>query len=187
MGGFIYGYYFKGGIKLTASKITSYKQYMGTAAEMAALTGMLIGDRFITKDTTPVKEYICTGLAWVVLTSDISVSGSNPTIASLVIANGASLSGVIDARGKRLARVLIPATWTAANLTFQSSVDGTNFNDLYDEYGAEVSVMATVGKVAALSSNAIPLSDLMYLKIRSGTTGTPVNQGADRTLTIVLA
>lgn len=117
----------------------------------------------------------------------VQVSGSNPQVVSPVIANAASLSGSIDARGKRLARVLVPTVWTAANLTFQTSADGVTFNDLYDDSGLEVVVTAVAGKVASISINAISLSDLMYLKIRSGTSAVPVTQTADRTLTTVLA
>ena len=33
------------------------------------------------------------------------------------------------------AAILMPAAWTAADLTFQLSLDGTTFADLYDEAG----------------------------------------------------
>lgn len=117
----------------------------------------------------------------------LSVSASSATIATTTatIANGASLSGAIDLSAGRLARIAIPASWTTANLTFQTSADNVTFNDLYDSYGTEYT--ATVG--GASRAIIIPLADFIgvrYLKIRSGTTGTPVNQGADRTLTLVL-
>lgn len=104
---------------------------------------------------------------------------------SATILSGQSLSSVIDLSEGRLARIHIPAAWTAANLTFQASSDGASFADLYDAYGAEYSVV--VG--GAARSIMVPLSDFIgirYIKVRSGTSAAPVNQAADRTLTLSL-
>ena len=115
------------------------------------------------------------------------VSGSDlgePTTADAVIANGASLSGAVTMTGGRLARITMPAAWTAASLTFQASSDGATYGDLYDKDGVEYTVSA-----AASREIIIPLVDFLgvaYLKVRSGTSGTPVNQGAARTLKLVL-
>lgn len=103
------------------------------------------------------------------------------------IANGQSLSSAAYFGGKRLARIIIPATWTAASLSFQHSVNGVTFNDLYDESGNEITVSAVAGKAMSISSNVIGLCDLNYLKVRSGTTGTPVAQGGARVLGIEMA
>lgn len=108
-----------------------------------------------------------------------------PVAVSVTIANGASLSGAIDCSEGRPARIVIPSAWTTANLTFQTSYDGTTYNDLYDAFGTEYTV--TVG--GASRGIILPLADFIgvrYLKVRSGTTGTPVTQGADRTLKLVL-
>lgn len=99
------------------------------------------------------------------------------------IADGASLSGVVDCSGGTLSRIGIPASWTTANLTFSTSPDGVTFSDLYDSFGTEYTV--TVGG----SSRAIivPIIDFIgvrFLKIRSGTTGTPVNQSGAKALTL---
>lgn len=105
--------------------------------------------------------------------------------ATAVIANGESLSGAVDCSAGRLGRIVIPATWTAANLTFQGSYDGSNYANLYDEAGTEYTV--TVG--GAAREIKVPVVDFLsvrYLKIRSGTSGTPVNQGGARTLNLVL-
>ena len=102
------------------------------------------------------------------------------------IASGAALSGVIDlGTSQRLCRIILPATWTAAALTFQTSVDGTNFYDLFDVSGNEISYTVTAGK-----NILIPFSDwigIRYLKLRSGVTATPVNQGATASFTLVTA
>lgn len=115
----------------------------------------------------------------------IAVSSAQILTTTATILSGASLSSAIDLSAGRLSRIAIPASWTTANLTFQTSADNSTFNDLYDSYGTEYTV--TVG--GASRAIVIPLADFIgvrYLKIRSGTTGTPVNQGADRILTLVL-
>jgi hypothetical protein len=54
------------------------------------------------------------------------------------IASSSSLSDVLDLFGTTLSGFVMPASWTSANITFQASVDGTNFFDLYDQFGVEV-------------------------------------------------
>ena len=103
--------------------------------------------------------------------------------ATATIANGASLSGVIDLGGRKLVAIDMPASWTAASLTFQASVDGTNFDNMYDG-ATERSVT-----VAASYYSMLNIGDwigVRYLKVRSGTSGTPVNQGGARVLTLVI-
>jgi hypothetical protein len=100
------------------------------------------------------------------------------------IANGASLSTGYDLGLARAARIAMPATWTAANLTFQASYDNATWNNLYDSYGVEYTVVADASR-----SIILPISDFLgirYIKIRSGTSATPVNQGAGRDLIVQL-
>lgn len=102
---------------------------------------------------------------------------------TVVIANGASLSGAVDLGGRKLVAIIMPDTWTAAALTFQASPDGTNYFNVYDD--------PTERKltVAASYYSALNIADWVgfrWLKFRSGTAGTPVNQAAARTLTLVV-
>lgn len=103
-----------------------------------------------------------------------------------LIANGAALSGALFLGEQVLVGLLMSAAWTAASLTFQISIDGgVTWNDLYDDSGTEVTLAPTspAGKYMAISPD--PFAGAVFLKIRSGTTGSPVNQGADRTLTLL--
>ena len=100
-----------------------------------------------------------------------------------VIENGGSLSGAVDLGGRKLVAIVMPDTWTAASLTFQASPDGTNYFNVYDD--------PTERKltVAASYYSALNIADWVgfrWLKFRSGTAGTPVNQAAERTLTLVI-
>ena len=100
------------------------------------------------------------------------------------IASSASLSGAVQARGLVLTAIAMPDGWDAASITFQSSSDsGTTWVDLYDETG-EVEV-STTGADRVIALNQTPFLGLEYLKVRSGTTGTPVNQTAERAITLI--
>lgn len=99
------------------------------------------------------------------------------------IENGGSLSGAVDLGGRKLVAIVMPDTWTAAALTFQASPDGTNFFNVYD--GATERSLT----VAASYYSAFNIADWVgtrWLKIRSGTAASAVNQAGDRTLTLVI-
>jgi hypothetical protein len=100
------------------------------------------------------------------------------------IASGASLSGAVDLGMYRMFAIIMPASWTTANLTFQVSADGTNYFDLYDDTGTEVMFTAAASRVIQNSNPGRWLA-FRYLKIRSGTSNSAVNQAAGRTITIV--
>lgn len=97
------------------------------------------------------------------------------------IASGASLSEAIAVDWVTISGIEMPAVWTAADITFQVSNDGATFVDLYDSFGNEMKVVTGTGaKHIALSAG--DYWSVRFLKIRSGTTATPVNQAADRVL-----
>ena len=100
-----------------------------------------------------------------------------------VIENGGSLSGIVDLGGRKLVAIVMPAAWDAAGLAFQASPDGTNFFNVYD--GATERTLV----VAASYYSALNIADwvgIRWIKIRSGTAGSAVNQAAERTLTLVI-
>jgi hypothetical protein len=101
---------------------------------------------------------------------------------TVVIENGGSLSGAVDLGGRKLVALILPDAWTAASLTFQGSVDGTNFFNVYD--GPTERQLT----VAANYYSALNIADWVgfrWIKVRSGTAGSAVNQAAERTLTVV--
>lgn len=101
----------------------------------------------------------------------------------VTILSGASLSAPVELRGCTPGAIEMPATWTTANLTFQAaSGDLVTFKDMYDEFGTEVNVAAAASRYIRLTP-----SDWWtprWLKVRSGTSGSAVNQGGDRVITI---
>ena len=117
---------------------------------------------------------------------------TNTILLSTNISSGSSLSGVIDmsafALNKdnyRLFGIVMPSAWTAANLTFQASYDGgTTWVNVWDATGDEMSVIADANRWIALIPDA--LSAISFLKIRSGSSSSAVNQSSDRTLNLIL-
>jgi hypothetical protein len=111
-----------------------------------------------------------------------------PKTVTVTIAIDASLSDEADLEGYTLVGIHMPAAWTAAGLSFQvATISGGTFCDAYDDAGTEVTVSAAASRYIGLTSaDALCLSAARFLKVRSGTTGTPVNQAAARTITLVL-
>lgn len=99
-----------------------------------------------------------------------------PKVKTVTILSGAALGASFIGDG-RLVAIQMPATWTAANLTFQGSMDGVTYADMYAFDGTEVNITAG-------ASQYILVPDLRaaWIKVRSGTTGTPVNQGGNRVI-----
>ena len=107
-----------------------------------------------------------------------------------MIASGASLSSVIDLGSRQLVSILMPAAWTAADITFSVSLDGvTYYSKLVG--GTEYKVSDLIGaNPTASQAIDIPYGDFIgfrYVKIQSGIVGVTVNQGAARTLTVGLS
>lgn len=108
-------------------------------------------------------------------------------IKTVTIANGASLSSEVDLGGYALTAIQMPTAWTAASLTFQAATaSGGTFQDVYDDLGNEITVQAAASRCIGIDAVAGALAPLRFIKIRSGTSATPVNQGADRTLILIL-
>lgn len=101
------------------------------------------------------------------------------------IAAGTSLSPSIPVSRANVIALIMPSAWTAASLTFQGSIDGDNFFDMYDQAGNEV-VMPTAANRYVCGLDALGFGSFNYFKIRSGTASVPVNQVEDRSIRVVL-
>ncbi len=100
-----------------------------------------------------------------------------------VIANGASLSPEVDLGARTLVGIAMPAAWTAAALTFQVSVDGGATWLNMQTASAELSYTAAAGQYIGVDPAL--WRGVNAIKVRSGTSGTPVNQGQQATLTLI--
>lgn len=113
------------------------------------------------------------------------------------IASGASLSGAIrlgihetteggtTRAESRLCGIIMPASWTTADITFQVSDDGVNYYDFYDaDTVSEIAYTFSAGKAYRIDPTIFYAAN--YVKIRSGTSATPVNQAASRDILLVV-
>ena len=126
------------------------------------------------------------GTAGVPLGPVQTVQSPGGTFKQQTIANGAAITatGFDVGAGAFVTGILMPAAWTAASLSFQVSIDSANFYDLYDTFGSEVVVATAASRVITVPATL--MLGFRYIKVRSGTTGTPVYQGADRTITLIV-
>lgn len=122
-----------------------------------------------------------------------TVTSGDPERLTATIPNGAAVSAAVCVRG-RLVGIEIPSAWSAAAMTFQASVNGTTFIDIWDSALTATAAERTIASgnipTAATRFLALSLNDwtaVNYLIVRSGTSAAPVNQGADRTIGLVLA
>ena len=102
------------------------------------------------------------------------------------ISLGTSLAACVDlGAGRVLCAIDMPAGWDKASLTFQASpdLDGA-YDNLYDQYGMEKTVVAAAGRYISLDDPAFWLG-VRYLKVRSGTAAAPVNQSATRVINLI--
>jgi hypothetical protein len=104
---------------------------------------------------------------------------------TVTIAAGASLSGVLSIPfGYCPVAFITASTWDAAKLSFQLSVDGTNYFVLTNA-GTEYEVAS----VTAAKYNAVPLEHFMgarKLKVQSGISTAAVNQVDATIVTVVM-
>lgn len=107
---------------------------------------------------------VCAGLA----------SAQGIRVKTATIAKDASLSSAVNIDHCSPIRIIVP-TIDSASLTLQHSDDGTAYANVYDKAGNEVTlVTATGARVVILNPN--DYFNMKYLKIRSGTASSPVNQ-----------
>lgn len=111
------------------------------------------------------------------------------TFRSVSISTSADgLSAEIDLTGYAVRSIEMSTGWTAANLTFQGSAyNSTNtLRNIYSSTaGIELTYVTTAGRIISVDPNS--LAGIRRLKLRSGTSGTPVAQSAVRTLVLGLA
>jgi hypothetical protein len=99
---------------------------------------------------------------------------------TVAIASGASVSSMVDLQGAALVGFSMPAAWTAAALNIEVSSNNVDWSSPLDSTGAAVSSFASPTVSAAYALDVISMLAWRYIRFRSGTTATPVNQGAAR-------
>ncbi len=104
---------------------------------------------------------------------------------TVVISSGTSLSAEVATGAKTLVGIGMPAAWDTGGITFLVSVDGgVNWLDLYDPAGVNYALVVAAAQYILI--DPVVFAGINDIKVQSGTTGSPVTQSADRTLTLIL-
>lgn len=90
----------------------------------------------------------------------------NPALAT-TIANGQTKSAVVNLNGFTLVGILLPAAFTGTALTFEASIDGSNFFPVKKSDGNSVSYTVAQGTFVAVDPK--DFYGVQYLKVVSGT------------------
>ena len=114
----------------------------------------------------------------------------------VTIADSASLSDAVNVQGYDVVALQHPANTEGTAYTFQGSLDGETYVDLYSTTGAELSITksATLAQCLQLgiwSAAATPeppkeFKGLISFKIRTGTSGSPSTQTGAVTILVGL-
>lgn len=104
------------------------------------------------------------------------------------IASGASVSSLVTIPNRCMpVAIVIPGTWTAADLAVEMTLDnGTSYSDLRDKTGAKVVLVVT----AATDTIQLDVLQWFWMKtfrLISETSGSAVNQSGARSLTVLCA
>ena len=104
---------------------------------------------------------------------------------AVTVANGTSLSGAsADLAGNVVVGILTDAAWDTNAVTFQGSVDGVTYYNLFNG-GTEYSLAGVVASSMCGVSKDLFLG-ARYVKVRSGTAGAAVNQVGDSIVTLLV-
>lgn len=106
----------------------------------------------------------------------------SPKTGHITISSGQSQSSPLKVISETLVGIYMPAVWTAADLGFSASPDGTAYYPVQD-IGAPLTVTAGAGQYIPLDFTKFV--GIAYLKVTSTAGGSPVNQAAERVLTPV--
>jgi hypothetical protein len=106
-----------------------------------------------------------------------------PSVRKLTIPRDGALSAPVELTCDEINGIVLPNAWDPAGLSFSVSIDGARFHDVYDSDG-EVTISADIAKPDHFVS--LDLEGVRFLKVRSGTGGSPVNQSQERVLLLVV-
>ncbi len=107
--------------------------------------------------------------------------------ATATIASGASVTSAIDLSSTALTGFIMPAAWTTAALNVEVSHNNADWatSGVFDSSGLSVLSIAAPVAGAAYAVNLPAMLPWRYIRLRSGTFASAVNQGADRVFTVI--
>lgn len=119
--------------------------------------------------------------------------GHDRKVLPVQIPSGTSQSLEINVNAGRIVGILMPAGWDAAGITFLGLIRQPNVNPpapvfakVQDAGGVEVTITTPALDTYVAIADTGALLGLGRVKLRSGTSGAPVNQTAQRDFFIVV-
>jgi hypothetical protein len=103
-----------------------------------------------------------------------------------IIRAGQALSESTNCSAGAVVRIQAPPAWTSANLSFQVCNDGNNYTDLFTRGGTEYQASVRAGTSVIINPAEWSVVAFNFLRLRSGTRGSPIPQAADRVFVITL-
>ncbi len=96
------------------------------------------------------------------------------------ISDNATTSSAAQCDGLLLSGIVFPAAMTGATITFDFSFDGTNFVDVVETDGTEVSYSVSAGNVVRVDPSGWAFASTGFLRITSAS-----SEAADRTINLI--
>ena len=108
-------------------------------------------------------------------------------ISATIPAGAGGISGEIDIGNKSLVALVLPAGWLAAagGITFQMNPGDGNFYEVFTAAGSAFALAYTAAGAVCILVDPTTLRGAVAIKIRSGTSGAPVNQTGAPVLQLV--
>jgi len=109
-------------------------------------------------------------------------------VITTIAAGATGLSGAIDLEDYEEIALEMPLAWTTANITLQAAKESAGqYKDVYDDAGTEVSITAAGSRIIVLgTATKAAIKALRFIKLRSGTSGSAVNQTTNREIIVHL-
>lgn len=111
---------------------------------------------------------------------------------TVTIADTASLSGAVDVRQCVVVGLALPSTWTSADITFANSVTAAGgdavgtYNPVLIPAGTEYTLEGSGLTSKFYSIPPADLAGLSFVKVRSGTSASPVAQSGAQSIVLVV-
>ena len=120
-------------------------------------------------------------------TPSLIANGMERAVTTLTIPAAASVSEAMPLGTRSLLGFVTPAAWTTAQLTLEVSLNGITWFNAFDSFAAQVGVYTNipVATPTAYSIDNAALLPWLWVRLRSGTSATPVNQAANRVFQVV--
>ncbi len=109
-------------------------------------------------------------------------------------------TGIVDLGGHNLVAIEMPEAWAGTTITFQSKAEmkewdtaavglpnPEDLDNVYDDAGTEVAITVAANRIVVIGTvTKAAIGALRYLRIRSGTSGTPVNQNPAMNIRLIV-